>query len=144
MSEDVNILVESPEKLAHMDEARKRMRALYGENKRIEGDDYDRSLAVTCVNGTFVGKRIDGTGRAFDETFSRTLRRKWVQFATCGDPSLAVEDSPDGCAKAWPAYDLETRQVMVFDEDDIHVEPEPMRQIVDWERTYFLTRYYGI
>jgi para-nitrobenzyl esterase len=85
-----------------------------------------------------------GTGRAFDETFSRTLRRMWVQFATCGDPCLAAEDSPDGCAKAWPAYDLETRQVMVFDEDDIHVEPEAMRQIVDWERTYFLTRYYGI
>ena len=42
-----------------LDEARARVRALYGENKKITGD-YDKSLAVKCVNGTFVGKKNDG------------------------------------------------------------------------------------
>ena len=36
------------------------MDALYGENKRITDDNYDKSLAVTCINGTFVGKKADG------------------------------------------------------------------------------------
>lgn len=33
------------------------MRAQYGENKRITDSNYDKSLAVRCVNGTFVGKK---------------------------------------------------------------------------------------
>ena len=40
-------------------EARAAMRALYGENKQITDDNYDKSLAVKCVNGTFVGKKKD-------------------------------------------------------------------------------------
>ena len=40
--------------------ARERMRALYGENKKITDDNYDKSLAVRCINGTFVGRRTDG------------------------------------------------------------------------------------
>ena len=31
----------------------------YGENKPVTGDNYDKSLAVKCVNGTFVGKKND-------------------------------------------------------------------------------------
>lgn len=38
-----------------MDELKKEMRAQYGENKRITDGNYDKSLAVRCVNGTFVG-----------------------------------------------------------------------------------------
>jgi len=37
-----------------------RMKALYGENKKITDGNYDKSLAVKCINGTFVGKRTDG------------------------------------------------------------------------------------
>ena len=37
------------------------MEALYGENKQITDDDYDKSQAVKCVNGTFVGKRTEGS-----------------------------------------------------------------------------------
>ena len=37
-------------------ENRATMMALYGENKRITDGNYDKSLAVKCVNGTFVGK----------------------------------------------------------------------------------------
>ena len=36
------------------------------------------------------------------------------------------------------------KQVMVFDEFDIHAEKESERQLLDWERTYFLTKYYCI
>ena len=80
------------------------------------------------------------TGRVLDPTFSKTMRRMWVQSATCGDPSLAADASPDGRAKAWRLYDLENRWVMVFDECDIHPERESERHIVDGERTYPLTQ----
>lgn len=42
-----------------LDEAKARMQALYGENKMITDDSYDKSLAVKCVNGTFVGQKAD-------------------------------------------------------------------------------------
>jgi len=32
---------------------------------------------------------------------------------------------------------------MVFDEFNIHPEKESQRKIVDWERTYSLTKCYG-
>ena len=84
------------------------------------------------------------TGRALDETFCRILRRMWVQFAKTGNPSLTADISPDGKAHEWPLYDLTNKQVMVFDEFDIHPEKEAERQMLDWERTYFLTKYYCI
>ena len=82
------------------------------------------------------------TGRAFDKTFSKTMRQMWVQFARTGDPSLSADISPDGKAHEWPAYDTENKYVMIFDEFDIHPEKEAERKIVDWERTYPLTKHY--
>jgi para-nitrobenzyl esterase len=84
------------------------------------------------------------TGRAFDEVFTRTMRRMWVQFAKTGDPSLSADISPDGKAHEWPLYDPENRYVMIFDEFNIHPEKEAERKLVDWDRTYFLTKYYCI
>lgn len=84
------------------------------------------------------------SGRAFDETFCKILRKMWVQFAKTGNPSLTADISPDGRAREWPLYDLKDKQLMIFDEHDIHVEKESKRQILDWERTYFLTKYYTI
>ena len=84
------------------------------------------------------------TGRAFDETFCKTMRKMWVQFAKTGNPSLSADLSPDGKAKEWPLYDLKNKQVMVLDEFDIHPAKESEKKIVDWERTYFLTKYYCI
>ena len=82
------------------------------------------------------------TGRTFDATFSKTLHRMWVQFAKTGNPSLSASESPDGKAKEWPLYDLENKQLMIFDEFNIHPEKESQRKILDWDRTYFLTKYY--
>ena len=82
------------------------------------------------------------TGRQFDATFSKTMRKMWVQFAKCGDPSLPADVSPDGKVKEWPLYNLEDKRVMVFDEFDIRVEKESAMNIVDWDRTYFMTKYY--
>ena len=84
----------------------------------------------------------DLTGRRYDETFGKTVRKMWVQFATCGNPSLCADISPDGKAHEWPPYDLEDKEVMVLDEFDIHPEREADLKIVDWDRTYFLNRYY--
>ena len=83
-------------------------------------------------------------GRSFDETFSKTMRKMWVQFAKTGDPSLSADISPDGKEKAWPLYDTENKRVMVFDEFNIHPEKESERKIVDWDRTYCLTKYYMV
>ena len=82
------------------------------------------------------------TGRAYDETFCKTVRKMWVQFAKTGNPSLSAAESPDGKAKEWPLYDLKEKLVMVLDEQDIHPAKESELKIVDWERTYFLTNYY--
>jgi len=82
------------------------------------------------------------TGRTLDQTFAKTMRKMWVQFAKTGNPSLSADLSPDGRAKVWPLYDLKQKQVMVFDENNIHPEREASRKIVDWDRTYFLTKYY--
>ncbi len=84
------------------------------------------------------------TGRRFDETFSKTLRKMWVQFAKTGNPSLSEDISPDGKAHEWPLYDLKDRKLMIFDEFNIHPEKESERKILDWARTYFLTKYYCI
>jgi len=86
----------------------------------------------------------DDIGREFDETFSRSVRKMWVQFAKTGNPSLTEDISPDGKAKEWPLYDLEDKRVMVLDEFDIHPEKESERKIVDWERAYVLTNYYWL
>ncbi|MBQ2673069.1 MAG: carboxylesterase family protein, partial [Prevotella sp.] len=92
----------------------------------------------------FKHPELDGdTGRPFDETFSKTMRRMWVQFAKTGNPSITADQSPDGKAKEWPLYDLKDKQVMVFDEFNIHQEKESQRKIVDWDRTYFLSSYYA-
>ena len=70
------------------------------------------------------------------------MRKMWVLFAKTGNPSLSANISPDGKAKTWPLYDLENKQVMVFGEFDIHSERESARKIVDWDRTYSLTKYF--
>ncbi len=84
------------------------------------------------------------TGRPFDETFSKTVRQMWVQFAKTGNPSLTAHLAPDGKPKQWPPYDLKDKRVMVLDEADIHPAREADVKVVDWERTYFLTKYYAL
>lgn len=81
-------------------------------------------------------------GRPYDATFSKTMRKMWVQFAKTGCPSLTAAESPDGKVKEWPLYNLKDKPVMVFDEFDIHPARESEVGVVDWERTYFLTKYY--
>ena len=50
------------------------------------------------------------TGRQYDETFGKILRRMWIQFAKTGNPSLTAAESPDGRAHEWPQYDPADRQ----------------------------------
>ena len=40
-------------------EERAKLQALYGENRKITDGNYDKSLAVKCINGTFVGRKTD-------------------------------------------------------------------------------------
>ena len=72
------------------------------------------------------------------------LFRQGNAIAKDGNPSLSAAESPDGKAKEWPLYDLKEKKVMIFDEFNIHLEKESERKILDWDRTYFLTKYYCI
>ncbi|MDO5850415.1 MAG: carboxylesterase family protein [Methanobacteriaceae archaeon] len=97
------------------------------------------------LSTVFKHPEINGaTGREFDETFSKTLRKMWVQFAKTGNPSLEASEAPNGKDNIWPLYDSKDKNVMVFDEFDIHVDKESNLNIVDWDNTYFLTKYYCI
>jgi len=81
-------------------------------------------------------------GRPYDAIFSKTMRKMWVEFAKTGNPSLSADISPDGKAKEWPLYDLENKGVLVLDEFDIHPAKESEVRIVDWNKSYFLSKYY--
>ena len=50
----------SAEEQALFEKDKAKVRAQYGENRKITDGQYDRSLAVKCVNGTFVGKKSEG------------------------------------------------------------------------------------
>ena len=77
-----------------------------------------------------------------DVTFCKTMRKMWVQFAKTGNPSLTAEQSPTGKAIEWPLYDTGEKRVMVLDQFDIHPARESEVKIVDWDKSYFLTKYY--
>ncbi len=51
LSEDVQVAMKKKQEA---------IRALDGENKEITDGSYDESLAVKCINGTFVGKKSEG------------------------------------------------------------------------------------
>ena len=82
------------------------------------------------------------SGRPYDDTFNHTMQRMWVNFARTGDPSLTEEESPTGKAIHWDTYNSETKPIMVFDEFNVHQGIEADYGIVDWERTYPLTKYF--
>ena len=63
-------------------------------------------------------------------------------FAGISGDGLTHRPGPDGKAYEWPLYDPQERQVMVFDEFDIHTAKESEVKIVDWDRTYPLTKYF--
>ena len=47
------------EEQALLEQKKAEVRAQYGENRKITDGQYDRSLAVKCVNGTFVGRKSE-------------------------------------------------------------------------------------
>lgn len=81
-------------------------------------------------------------GRTCSDLFCETMRALWVQFAKTGNPSLTAEQSPDGIAHEWPLYDLKDKRLMVLDDHNIHPAKEADMHVVDWDRTWFLTKYY--
>ena len=42
-----------------MSKIEEKLKPQYGENRQITDGNYDQSLAVKCINGTFVGKKAD-------------------------------------------------------------------------------------
>lgn len=105
---------------------------------RYVGSGHAVEIAGILNNRHLVGLN----GRAFDETFCRTMQRMWVKFAKTGDPSLTAEESPTEKAIEWKAYNTENKDIMVFDEFNIHPDTEPDLGILDWKRGYPLTKYF--
>ena len=62
MRDESNLPVrpQTPERQAYLEKKQAEMHALYDENRQITDGNYDRSLAVKCVNGTFVGRKSEG------------------------------------------------------------------------------------
>ena len=63
-------------------------------------------------------------------------------LAVKDDKFIYVGDEAGLSAYEGEVTDLGGKQVMVFDEFDIHTAKESELKIVDWEKTYFLTNYY--
>ena len=59
------------------------------------------------------------TGKPADQAYSDMIQQMWVNFATCGDPSLPELE--------WPTYDKVRRSTMILSESP-HVEDDPNRQ----------------
>ena len=98
---------------------------------RVENSDpilkcaHFEEVPVVFAHPEFTG------GRPYDPAFCKAMRNLWVQFAKTGCPS-----------GNWPLYDLKDKQVMVLDEFDIHPAKESEVKVVDWDRTWFLIKYY--
>lgn len=104
---------------------------VYAYYYRVENSDpilksaHFEEVPIVFAHPEFTG------GRPYDPAFCKAMRKMWVQFAKTGIP-----------AQNWPLYDLKDKKVMVLDEFDIHPAKESELKIVDWDRTYFLTKYY--
>lgn len=75
--------------------------------------------ACHAVELSYVFGNLDNTiytGEPADRELSRMIQQMWVNFATCGDPSL-----PE---LSWPEYDKKRRATLVFTENP-HVEEDP-------------------
>ncbi|MBP3776691.1 MAG: carboxylesterase family protein [Prevotella sp.] len=148
-----------------MNKTEENLKPQYGENQQITNGNYDLSLAVKCINGTFVGKKTDKIitykGIPFvGQQPVGSLRWKAPVDVTPSDgvyeayhfAKLSVQDisisshQGEDCLylNIWKTEDATTEKkpVMVLDELDIHPAKESEVKIVDWERTYFLTNYY--
>ena len=78
-----------------MRKERLEMTQRYGENRSLEGKDYDRSLAAECANGVFVGKESSGV-RAY----------KGIPFAKppVGELRWKAAEEPDDSSDVYEAY----------------------------------------
>ena len=72
--------------------------------ENAQGEEYERDSALfsqLCFKAPHIRmseEQTSVTGRTYDETFSRNMRKMWVQFARTDNPSLSADISPDGKA----------------------------------------------
>ena len=143
-----------------LQEIREALYNMYGgENRQITDGNYDKSLAVQCINGTFVGRK--------KENVIAYRGIPYVGKQPVGDlrwkapvdivPDAGVYEAYYNAKSAYGNADFEVGSMYYFDECclylnvfksddefDIHPAKEADVKIVDWERTYFLTKYYAL
>lgn len=109
------------------------------QNKPIPYGNYDKFLAVKCINGTFVGTKTDNI-----------ISYKGIPFVgeqpvgNCRWKAPVPYVADDGVyeARHFAKLAVQDKQVMVLDEFDIHPAKESEVKVVDWDRTWFLIKYY--
>ena len=95
------------------------------------------SLAIVgCSANSSSAQKADGATQGSDAAAS-TSGEAAQAGATNGMDKEAAQ-------KRMEALYGENKQIMVFDESNIHPERESERKLLDWDRTYFLTKYYCI
>ena len=99
-------------------EKRAQLQALYGENKKITDGNYDKSLAVKCINGTFVGKRSGGIvaykGIVYEAYYN--AKSPYQREEPSEKASLYVQGEDCLCLNIWKAEgsSAATKPVMVW------------------------------
>ena len=153
-------------------EIREALKAMYGgENKSITDGNYNKELAVRCINGTFVGRKKENiiAYRGIPYVGKQPVGNLRWKAPVDVVPDDGVYEAYYNAKSAYGNAALETgslyymdedclylnvfksddaparkKPVMVLDEFNIHPAKESEVKIVDWDRTYFLTKYYCI
>ena len=142
-----------------------------GENKSITDGNYNKELAVRCINGTFVGRKKENiiAYRGIPYVGKQPVGNLRWKAPVDVVPDDGVYEAYYNAKSAYGNAALETgslyymdedclylnvfksddaparkKPVMVLDEFNIHPAKESEVKIVDWDRTYFLTKYYCI
>ena len=111
------------EMMQAINEAKAMLRAQYGENRRITDGSYNKSLAVKCVNGIFVGKKTENIiayrGIPFvGKQPSGELRWKAPVDVT---PDDGVYEAYFNAKSAYGNEQLETGSLFYLDEDCLYL-----------------------
>ncbi|MBR3623864.1 MAG: carboxylesterase family protein, partial [Selenomonadaceae bacterium] len=106
-----------------MNDVKQQLRAQYGEKKKITDGNYDKSLSVKCVNGTFVGKRTENIVAYRGIPFAGKPPVGELRWKAPVDvvPDEGVYEAYYNAKSAYGNEELETGSLFYQDEDCLYL-----------------------